>query len=188
MQKSATVLLVSLLATGSLFGHPGHTEAPLFEGLAHPFGGLDHLLACALVGLLAGRMARIWTAPALFLGGLVAGLLLAATLPGMAPAGALVFPALVILVALPALDKRDLSTWLGCCLVLIGSAHGYTHALGTAPNLPFLSGMFLSSLVLIAAFSAMIKTAKNFGRSLQFQYLATAAGVLFLQVSLYAWS
>lgn len=188
MKKSAAVLLVCTLSSGMVFGHPGHADAPLLEGLAHPFGGWDHLLACALVGLLAGRMARIWSAPVLFLGGLVAGLLLAATLPGLAPAGALVFPALVILLALPALDMRDLSTWLGCCLVLIGSAHGYTHAAGAAPRLSFLFGMFCSSLLLIVAFCAMIKTAKSFGRSLQFQYLATAAGVLLLQVTLYAWS
>lgn len=183
-----TALLLSVFAAPLLFGHPGHDGGPLTSGLLHPFSGWDHMVACALVGLLAGRLSRIWPAPTLFAGGLAAGLGLAFFQPGLPPAGALVVLSLFILLSLPALDVRDLSTWLGCCLVLIGAAHGYGHAVETGLQPAFLLGLFMTSLLLIIAFAAMIKAAKRAGRSLRFQYLATATGVLFLQVTLYAWS
>ncbi|CAM2005999.1 HupE/UreJ family protein [Acanthopleuribacter pedis] len=188
MKPIAALLIWAACSGLFLFGHGGHAEDHFTTGLLHPFSGWDHLAACALVGLLAGRLKNIWPAPLMFAGGLAAGLALTLLLPGLPLTGALVVLSLLILFSLPALDVRDLSTWLSCCLVMIGAAHGYGHAAATGPQPGFLLGMFCTSLLLIGAFAAMIKAAKHAGRSLRFQYIATAAGVLFLQVTLYAWS
>jgi len=53
------VLLAALVAgSGSAaFAHPGHGEG-LAAGLAHPFSGLDHLLAMLAVGLWASQLGR----------------------------------------------------------------------------------------------------------------------------------
>ena len=60
--KRASIVLVLLAAmTGPAHAHPGHGTNSLFSGLAHPFAGLDHLLAMLAVGL--------WAAP---LGGRIA--------------------------------------------------------------------------------------------------------------------
>lgn len=58
-------------------GVPGHTHGFL-AGVAHPFGGLDHLLAMLAVGIWSalanrGQTSRIWVAPAAFVAAMLAG-------------------------------------------------------------------------------------------------------------------
>lgn len=88
-------LLAAVLAfaSGAACAHPGHEALSLATGFAHPFGGLDHLLAMLAVGLYAARQpgAARWALPA----GFVAAMLLAAAL---AQAG-LVLPAVESMVA-----------------------------------------------------------------------------------------
>ena len=47
--------LVFALAAAPALAHPDHGAASLASGLAHPLGGLDHLLAMLAVGLFAAR-------------------------------------------------------------------------------------------------------------------------------------
>jgi hypothetical protein len=50
--------------------HPGHgAELGLAAGLAHPWSGIDHVLAMTAVGLLAARLGgrALWAVPAAFL-------------------------------------------------------------------------------------------------------------------------
>ncbi len=57
-----------LLASSAACAHSGHDASGFAAGLAHPFLGLDHLLAIAAVGLWAvqgGR--RMWLLPAAFM-------------------------------------------------------------------------------------------------------------------------
>ena len=50
--------LLLLLASGTALAHPGH-DGGLAAGLAHPFTGLDHLLAMVAVGLWAAQQTVI---------------------------------------------------------------------------------------------------------------------------------
>lgn len=70
-----SVLAVTLLP-GLALAHEGHTQATGFaSGLAHPLGGLDHLLAIMAVGFWAAHMggnAR-WQLPLVFVVAMVLG-------------------------------------------------------------------------------------------------------------------
>ncbi|MCC6232981.1 MAG: HupE/UreJ family protein [Verrucomicrobiales bacterium] len=63
-------LLLVLLIPVSVQAHPGHGVTGMEQGLAHPFSGLDHLLAMLAIGLWAAQLggARRWAVPALFVG------------------------------------------------------------------------------------------------------------------------
>ncbi|MCX9157467.1 HupE/UreJ family protein [Niveibacterium sp. 24ML] len=68
-----------VMASGTALAHPGHEVLSLASGLAHPFGGADHLLAMLAVGLYAARQggAARWALPAAFVGAMLAAAALA---------------------------------------------------------------------------------------------------------------
>jgi urease accessory protein len=74
MPRTTLRLLVAaglLIAPGIAMAHPGHgTEFGLAAGLAHPWSGIDHVLAMTAVGLLAARLGgrALWAVPSAFLG------------------------------------------------------------------------------------------------------------------------
>jgi urease accessory protein len=77
MQKLIQVLtgaaLLTLLATPAL-AHEGHAHGGLLSGLAHPFTGLDHLLAMLAVGFVAFSRGKGFLAlPAAFMGFMLVG-------------------------------------------------------------------------------------------------------------------
>ncbi len=124
-------ILVLVSASGAAWAHPGHHASGLAAGLAHPFQGLDHLLAMAAVGLWAaqGGGRRIWLLPAAFMSMLAAGAAAAMewqiTLP-VETGIALSVPALGLLVAL----SLRLSVLASMALAaLFGLLHGYAHGL-----------------------------------------------------------
>src|SRR5262245_32300488 len=63
-------LAVAVLATqgSSAFAHVGAHAAGFADGLAHPFSGLDHVLAMVAVGLWAAQLGRLhaWLLPLAF--------------------------------------------------------------------------------------------------------------------------
>jgi urease accessory protein len=69
----------AVLSPSLAWAHAGHSEALGFaHGFAHPLGGLDHILAMVMVGLLAAQLGAraLWLVPASFvavmaLGGVV---------------------------------------------------------------------------------------------------------------------
>ena len=70
---------VVLLAAGIAQAHPGHNgHGGLYGGFAHPFSGIDHILAMTAVGLLAVQNGKraLWLLPLTFLALMVAGGLL----------------------------------------------------------------------------------------------------------------
>lgn len=80
-RSSRQILSVLALGLPSLaLAHPGLGHGFL-QGVAHPVGGLDHLLAMLAVGLLAGRAGgtALWKIPASFMAMMACG-----TLIGMA--------------------------------------------------------------------------------------------------------
>jgi urease accessory protein len=79
---------LAMLAAGAAFAHPGHPggehQAGFAAGFAHPFGGLDHLLAMLAVGLWAvqqaarsGTRRALWLLPAAFVAAMALGFALA---------------------------------------------------------------------------------------------------------------
>ena len=71
---SFAMLFVAGLASPAL-AHVGEHAGGLASGLAHPFTGLDHVLAMAAVGLWASQLGRraMWLLPAIFPAVMAAG-------------------------------------------------------------------------------------------------------------------
>jgi urease accessory protein len=124
-----------VLVPGLAFAHPGlpgHTH-DLASGLAHPFGGLDHVLAMVSVGLLAAQLGgrALWLVPASFVTMMAAaglagmsGVALPLTETGIALSIVVLGGAVALRLALP----------VAAAMVLVGFFaifHGYAHGLET---------------------------------------------------------
>ncbi|MEZ5508240.1 MAG: HupE/UreJ family protein [Gammaproteobacteria bacterium] len=145
---------LALLASGPALAHTGHGDAHgVLTGLAHPFSGLDHILAMVAVGLWAAQMGRqaLWLLPLVFpavmaLGG-AAGMA-GWALPGIEVGIALssVVLGLMVLgkVQLPALAA---SLLVGVLAVFHGFAHGAELPASTS-GLQYAAGFVIGTLVL----------------------------------------
>ena len=142
MSKSISLrfALTSMLlaaATASQ-AHTGHGAHGLAEGLAHPFLGLDHLLAMVAVGLwsaIALPVGRRLLGPGVFLATLLIGALLSwegVTLPAVESSVA----ASVVLLGAMLFAGRRVPTSLGLTLVSAAALfHGYAHGSELATTL-----------------------------------------------------
>lgn len=152
-KRLAIAAVATLAVPAAAFAHPGHGLIGLGAGLAHPFQGLDHLLAMVAVGIWAALQpaGRAWQGPALFLAMLVvgagvglSGLTLPLTEPGIA--------ASVVLLGLLVIG----TTWVpaSASLALIGTfalLHGHAHgAEAVAPVAGYVSGFLAASALLHA--------------------------------------
>lgn len=122
--------LVPLLISQGAFAHAGHGDTQGFVlGFAHPFSGLDHVLAMVAVGIWAAQMGRqaLWLLPLAFVllmavGGAagMAGL----GLPGIEAGIALSSVVLGVMV----LAKVQMRALLAAMLVgVLALFHGYAH-------------------------------------------------------------
>ena len=144
------LLLAFLSVAGSTaIAHPGDHAGGLAHGFAHPFLGLDHLLAMMIVGLWAVRGAqRIWLLPALFVTFMAIG---AALGPLPLP---LVEPMILLSIAvfaLAAVLARRLPLWLGSAVVGgFALFHGHAHftEMPDTSAAAFLAGMLLATALL----------------------------------------
>ena len=150
MTKTAAVAALCLLALPAM-AHPGHGDSVGFlAGFAHPFTGIDHLLAMLGVGIWGGQQRRSLAQPATFLGMMLLGALAGMaglTVPGLetgiAATVALVGLAIALALALP--------NWLGMGLVgLFALAHGNAHG-QELPAASAACGFMLASAVLLGA-------------------------------------
>lgn len=154
---AAAVLMVAAGVAQAHDGHGVHGAFDLAAGLAHPFAGLDHLLAMLAVGVWSATAlpaARRLAAPGLFLVALLAG-----ALAGMQTgAGGLVEAGVALSVALfgaALLARRQLPLAAGFALVaaagaLHGVAHGAEWAAGTS-FAGYAAGFMLGSALLHGA-------------------------------------
>ena len=142
-------LAAALCLPAAAFAHPGHGGHGFLDGFVHPFLGLDHVLAMAMVGtwsVLHGR--RVWQAPALFMAMLAAGAVAGQggiTLPVLEP---MVAASVVLLGLMLALPLRLNET---AALGLIGGFafwHGLAHGSELSSGTHVLAGMLLGSAVL----------------------------------------
>lgn len=78
-RRSVALTLLASLAVAAptaAFAHTGHGEASGFlSGLSHPIGGLDHVLAMVMVGVLAWQIGgrALWLLPVTFVGVMALG-------------------------------------------------------------------------------------------------------------------
>jgi urease accessory protein len=130
---------IALATPTAAFAHTGAEHALSFaSGFAHPFTGLDHMLAMVAVGLWAGLNSgrALWVWPAAFVGVMLIGgaLGMAGVHLPMVEAGIL---ASVVVLGLLVLAAAQWPVALGAALVAVfallhGHAHGAELPLGSA--------------------------------------------------------
>lgn len=123
------VLAVGVVAS-PVAAHTGPGTRSGIEGFLHPLGGIDHLLAMVVVGVLAALATNRWVAwstPLVFVAGMVggAGLGLAGVpLPGVEVAIAISVIALGVLLGG---IVGEFGSWLPPVVAVFGAVHGYAH-------------------------------------------------------------
>jgi urease accessory protein len=145
--------LAALAATPAL-AHTGrelHTHG-FAAGLAHPFGGLDHILAMVAVGIWSASLAagrQVFVVPAAFVAAMLAGAGLAHAGVGLFAAETVIATSVVVLGML-ILARVNLSVWVGATLVaLFAVFHGYAHGLEAAGTIaPYMAGFAITTAAL----------------------------------------
>jgi len=154
MKKMLSIVTLLMLAAGPALAHPGHGSTGSFAaGIAHPFGGLDHIAVMVAVGLWAalkgGRALWLW--PAAFVGVMLVGAALGMAhvpVPLVEPGILASVVALGLLVALTV----DLPVWTGAATVAVfallhGHAHG-TEVAETVSGAEYIAGFALATATL----------------------------------------
>jgi len=132
MKYSRTIVLAALcLVAGTASAHPGHAAAGFAGGLAHPFLGLDHMLAMIAIGLWAAQQGgrALWAIPAAFVSAMGLGGALAwsgVALPHVETAITLSVLVLGLLIA----TQRRAPVMIGMGIAAVFALfHGYAHGL-----------------------------------------------------------
>ncbi|WP_369857230.1 HupE/UreJ family protein [Candidatus Thalassolituus haligoni] len=164
-----TVITVSISAAAVVpavaMAHTGHETSGLMAGIAHPFTGLDHLLAMVAVGLWAAQMGgkATWQLPLAFIVTMAfgAGLsMLGVTVPFVEGGILASVIAAGLLVAFAARFNILLCTALTAGMAMFhGVAHGAEMPVA-ASGLSYMGGFLLATLMLHLAGIALIKAGK----------------------------
>jgi urease accessory protein len=136
---------LTLVATPTLsMAHSGGDAADLMHGLAHPIGGLDHVLAMLGVGVLAfvlgGR--AVWLVPVSFVAMMLVGFVLGNAQVAL-PAVELGIALSIIAIGAAAASGRFIPT--GAAVALVGAFaifHGHAHG----AEMPAASGVLSYAL------------------------------------------
>ncbi|WP_372898913.1 HupE/UreJ family protein [Stieleria sp.] len=154
-------MMLRILALISLFvavstanAHPGHSHdfsGAVETGIAHPWTGIDHLMAMVLVGVMATQcgLRRRWMLPALFCGAMAVA---SVTGQAIGPIFRLDLGLAIALIALGVcLVRRFHHAMLPAIVTLCGGLHGFAHGAGWGAgdvSMPYLAGMVLGTTVL----------------------------------------
>ncbi|WP_265499174.1 HupE/UreJ family protein [Paracoccus beibuensis] len=146
-------MLLPAVFPGTALAHPGHVhDAQFIHGLAHPVGGVDHLLAMVTLGLLAAQLGgrAIWALPATFVGAMLAGGAMGAGGMGLPAVEPMILASVVVLGVLVAMAVRLPLEALVPVVVIFGAAHGWAHgAEGPATGLGlYAAGFALATMAL----------------------------------------
>ncbi len=155
MKRKLWFMVPALLASGTAMAHGGHDHVHgLIAGLAHPLGGIDHLVAMVGVGLFAGMLggAARWQLPLAFVVamtlGAVAGIAGLGSGVPIEQAIALGVLALGLAIAFAARLRPALAIALvAACAVFHGHAHGAELPL-QADALTYIAGFVASTALL----------------------------------------
>ena len=182
----AALAAVSLTATAAL-AHPGHGGG-LIGGLAHPFTGLDHMLAMVAVGLWASQLGKraMIVLPLLFPAVMAVGALMGANGVALPWVEAGIVASVVVLGAVVALGLQPSlavsAVLVGVFALFHGHAHG-TELPATGSALLYGAGFIAATLVLHAIGLGIGVAAK---RPLAMRYAGgaiAAAGLVLLVVA-----
>ena len=154
LQRAGALCSLALLALPAA-AHPQASAAltstaGFGAGFAHPFSGLDHLLAMLAVGICSARQANAKAQPLTFLLAMALGALTGVaglTIPGLE----IGIAATVALLGLAIAIAAPLPAWFGMGMVAVfallhGNAHGHE-----LPQLPAAAGFLIASALLLAA-------------------------------------
>jgi urease accessory protein len=149
MKKTVAALALAVTSTAAL-AHTGagvHTHGFL-QGFAHPFTGLDHLLAMLAVGAWSVRQPNAKWLPATFIGMVMAGMASGAmglTIPGLETGIALTVALMGVLIAVAVrLPAAAGAVMVGAFALLHGNAHGHE-----LPQASSAIGLLLASALLV---------------------------------------
>ncbi|MTV37143.1 HupE/UreJ family protein [Duganella radicis] len=149
MKKTITAIALAA-ASGAAFAHTGagaHSHGFL-AGFAHPFTGLDHLLAMLAVGAWSVRQPNAKWLPATFIGMLLIGMATGAaglTVPGLETGIALTVALMGVLLAAAArLPAAVSAVMISAFAILHGNAHGHE-----LPQAISAVGLLAASLLLV---------------------------------------
>lgn len=155
MNASRTVALAGMsLLAGTATAHTGdHAAAGFAGGLAHPFMGLDHLLAMIAVGLWAAQQGgrALWAVPAAFVGTMALGGTLAWSGIALPQAEAAIALSVLVLGVLVATRRRWAVTAGAALAAGFALFHGYVHGLEmplAASPVPYAAGLMLATACL----------------------------------------
>jgi len=160
MRLAPIVLFAALALIGfspAAFAHVGdHSPISFVAGLAHPFAGLDHLLAMVAVGLWASQLGRpaLWLLPLTFPAVMALGA--AVGIAGVAIPGVEIGTAgsVLVLGAAAALALRPSLPISVSLIGLFALLHGYAHGAELPANasaLTYAAGFMIATLLLHGA-------------------------------------
>jgi urease accessory protein len=155
LTQCALVMAALAAANSTAFAHPGLHVAGFTDGLAHPFSGLDHMLAMVAVGLWAAQLGRpaTWVLPLAFPAVMAIGAIVGwsgGALPWMEIGVTLSVVVLGVAVAFGFRPSLIVSTAL---IAMFAFFHGYTHGVELSPSasaLTYAAGFIAATLTLHA--------------------------------------
>jgi urease accessory protein len=146
-------MALTLALAGTAVAHPGtHAAAGFGAGLAHPFSGLDHVLAMVALGVFAARQGgrAVVALPVAFVTSMVAGAILGQAGVGVPFAEqGIVLSVLVLglMIAAPAIPLAGAMTVAGCFALFHGHAHGVEMP-SSLPSGGYVAGLVAATLML----------------------------------------
>lgn len=149
--SSLAMILAAVFSTAA-FAHVGdHSHMGFAQGFAHPFTGIDHMLAMVAVGLWASQIGgwALWLLPLTFPVAMAAGAALgfgSVTLPGVEVG---ITVSVLVLGAAVALTYRPSLAVSLPLIVLFAVMHGYAHGAelpASASALTYCAGFIVSTL------------------------------------------
>ena len=143
-----------LLAASPALAHPGldHVHS-MAQGFAHPFTGLDHLLAMVAVGLWAGLNGSraVWVWPAAFVGLMLVGAALGLSQIALPLAEPGIIASLVVLGVAVAASLRAPAVLGAVVIGAFALLHGYAHGVelpAGASAATYMAGFALATALL----------------------------------------
>lgn len=154
MKKSFAFALIPMLIPETAFAHASEGSG-FYDGLTHPIGGLDHLLAMLSVGILSTQIGHrhIWWVPTTFVTVMLVGGLVGLTkigIPTVVVENGIVFSVILLGLVIAMGGKLN----LGLTYLFVGAFgffHGYAHGV-EIPKLAepqyYASGFVLSTIMI----------------------------------------
>jgi urease accessory protein len=152
--STASLAVLATLVSTAALAHPGdHSHLGIAAGFAHPFTGLDHLLAMTAVGLWASQLGdrAVWLLPLTFPAVMAAGAVLGfggVALPGVEIG---IAASVLVLGGAVALSYRPTLAMSLPVIGLFALLHGYAHGVelpAATSALGYCAGFVAATLIL----------------------------------------